>query len=65
MRQGARPRSATTKRGQAIAKVNLRGDGRLERGEAAVGDRATRRALKIERGDADLRGGRRILAPMS
>src|SRR6266853_3413995 len=45
--------------GQSIVKVNLGNDGRLERNEAAVRDRAARRALKVERGDADLRGLRR------
>src|SRR6267143_420329 len=38
----------------------LRGNGRSERREAVVGDRAARRSLKIERGDADLRGSRRL-----
>src|SRR6266849_4390695 len=45
---------------KSIAKVNLGNDGRLERGDAAVCDRAARRSLKIERGDADLRGSRRL-----
>src|SRR5258708_13064996 len=53
------PTNATTKRHQSVVKVNLGSDGRLERGEAAVGDRATRRALQVERGHADLRGGDR------
>src|SRR6267378_3269113 len=38
----------------------LRGNGRSERREAVVGDRAARRALKVERGYADLRGSRRL-----
>jgi len=43
MRQAARPRSATTKRGQAIAKVNLRGDGRLGGGDQFCDRRLRRR----------------------
>src|SRR5882672_1948315 len=39
---------------------NLRNDRRLEWSETAVCDRAARRALKVERGDADLRGGARL-----
>src|SRR5258706_12650668 len=38
----------------------LRGNGRSERREAVVGDRAARRALKVERGHADLSGGDRL-----
>src|SRR5438477_11529151 len=49
-----------TKRGQSIAGRTLRGNGRSERREAVIGDRAPRRSLKIERGDADLRGGGRL-----
>src|SRR5260221_9837356 len=42
---------------QSIVKSNLRNDRGLEWSETAVCDRAARRALKVERGDADLRGG--------
>src|SRR5260221_13740650 len=45
---------------QSIVKSNLRNDRRLEWSETAVCDRAARRALKVERGDADLGGGARL-----
>src|SRR2546425_4602482 len=38
----------------------LGNDRRLDGSDAAVAVRAARRSLKIERGDADLRGGRRL-----
>src|SRR5690242_8937664 len=38
----------------------LRGDGRPEWSKPVVRDRAPRRSLKIERGDADLCGRRRL-----
>src|SRR5260221_9917252 len=44
----------------SVRQENLGGNGRSERREAVVGDRAARRTLKVERGHADLRGGDRL-----
>ena len=56
----ARRRDRCDEARQVHRKGNLGSDGRSERREAVVGDGATRRALKVERGHADLSRGDRL-----